>query len=511
MKYDVLVVEDEQTLLKAIVRALARVPTLNPVGASSLAEALAILDREIPDLLLTDIRLEDENGLDLLVELRRRERRIPVVVMTAHQAAFAQELAKHGELTVLEKPIPLSELRRVVEEQLALSQSARQDDPFELSDYLQLAGLGNTSMRFEIELENGKKGRLEVVNGEIWNAWLGDDTAHKALTGMLAVKCRHLSFSRLSQTPSDRQIEGSTNSVLLELAAELDEARRDASESPAPSAPMTPDSLPEIPQPPRPELTSVTQSGRFLQVNEEDVQLCREIVEEVPGSLNARLFTVDGIETASWPADGPAQTARDVLGLFRPPEEGSVSGEVKAAAATSTERIQLCQRVAAHRVLVLSTATTTRQGLAVLTLRRSADGFSRFRSSSPPPAVDSDPLVHELIPELNQATAQAANQVTGNRCCAVVDPAGRVVRGASYPGAPELTGALLGLAVDVVRNSDETMEELTVSAANRHLVLIRIPGTGLLAFLSVEPDVRLATARVALRDALPGLAAAVNR
>src|SRR5690606_8067658 len=69
------------------------------------------LEREVVDAMIVDIRLENENGLDLLVEVQNRSLDLPVIVLTAHGTIeTAVEAMKRGAYGFLTKPFDDHEL-----------------------------------------------------------------------------------------------------------------------------------------------------------------------------------------------------------------------------------------------------------------------------------------------------------------------------------------------------------------------------------------------------------------
>jgi len=73
--------------------------------------ALSLLAREPVDLLLLDLRLENENGLDVLIEVRRRRSDLPIIILTAHGTIeLAVEATKLGAFGFLTKPFEHNEL-----------------------------------------------------------------------------------------------------------------------------------------------------------------------------------------------------------------------------------------------------------------------------------------------------------------------------------------------------------------------------------------------------------------
>lgn len=114
----VLVVEDEEAHAELARRAFEAHGKRYQVSvAASVKEAVALLSRADPDLVLSDWRLPDGRGTDLFPE---REAPIPVVVMTSHgDEHVAVEVMKSGALDyVIKSEEAFGELPHVVERAL---------------------------------------------------------------------------------------------------------------------------------------------------------------------------------------------------------------------------------------------------------------------------------------------------------------------------------------------------------------------------------------------------------
>src|SRR5688500_12426532 len=108
----VLIVDDEPAVLFALSEALAdRRRGVKVATAANGHEAVAILESEKVDLVVTDLRMPEMDGFELLAWLRRGFPHLPVVVMTA----FGAETAPlDGGLELLEKPFDVGDLKRKV-------------------------------------------------------------------------------------------------------------------------------------------------------------------------------------------------------------------------------------------------------------------------------------------------------------------------------------------------------------------------------------------------------------
>ena len=109
-----LVVDDEPDLLTLYELTLVR-EGYDVVCAGSLAEALACLDQREYSALITDMRLPDGSGLELLKRLESTGRPERVIVITAYGSAEnAVEALKAGAFDYLTKPVDLKQFRAVV-------------------------------------------------------------------------------------------------------------------------------------------------------------------------------------------------------------------------------------------------------------------------------------------------------------------------------------------------------------------------------------------------------------
>jgi twitching motility two-component system response regulator PilH len=93
-------------------------------AASNQDEALDLLDRARPVLVLLDVHLLRANGLEILREFRRQNRTTPVLVVSADERASVREHAMcHGASGFLQKPLSTAVLLQAVR-RLALRAAA---------------------------------------------------------------------------------------------------------------------------------------------------------------------------------------------------------------------------------------------------------------------------------------------------------------------------------------------------------------------------------------------------
>ncbi len=93
--------------------------------------ALAVFDGYRPDVVVTDVRMDGMNGLELLTRLRETDPDLMVLVMTAHEdMKTAVTAIKEGALDFLVKPVELEALELLLDRAIrdrALAARARRE------------------------------------------------------------------------------------------------------------------------------------------------------------------------------------------------------------------------------------------------------------------------------------------------------------------------------------------------------------------------------------------------
>src|SRR5207237_10642645 len=122
----VLLIDDDPALIPEQVRQAFPAPRYRVEVAGTGAEGLERVRAEAPDVILLDLRLPDQAGLDVYQQIRQIDARIPVIFVTlAKGADTAIEATKQGAYDYLFKPLDLVQLRRVVAEALDVGRRMR--------------------------------------------------------------------------------------------------------------------------------------------------------------------------------------------------------------------------------------------------------------------------------------------------------------------------------------------------------------------------------------------------
>ena len=132
------IVDDDQSIRFVLEKALLReqLPTRSFSSAAEVLRALSSSDEPGPQILISDIRMPGESGLELLEKVKARYPSLPVIIMTAFSDLDSAVSAfQGGAFEYLPKPFDLSKavelIRRAMEESMReeVADTARTDAP----------------------------------------------------------------------------------------------------------------------------------------------------------------------------------------------------------------------------------------------------------------------------------------------------------------------------------------------------------------------------------------------
>jgi len=122
-----LLIDDDPVLIPEQVRQSFPGPRHRVVVAETGGQGLEHVRTQTPDVILLDLRLPDQSGLEVYQAIRQFDARIPVIFITmAKTADAAIEAMKQGAYDYPFKPLDLHQLRRVVGEALEVARRMRE-------------------------------------------------------------------------------------------------------------------------------------------------------------------------------------------------------------------------------------------------------------------------------------------------------------------------------------------------------------------------------------------------
>ncbi|MEN7972571.1 MAG: response regulator [Verrucomicrobiota bacterium] len=122
MKHKILVIDDDESICNVFSRFLCG-KGHEVVCASNGRKGLQVFDAEKPDLVVTDIMMPESDGLEVVMAIREREDRVPVIAISGGMRTlpidFLPLAKKFGASKVLYKPVELEDLLAAIEEVMA--------------------------------------------------------------------------------------------------------------------------------------------------------------------------------------------------------------------------------------------------------------------------------------------------------------------------------------------------------------------------------------------------------
>lgn len=153
----ILLVDDESAILRTF-RYCLEDEGYSVATASSAPQAEALLQRQVFDLCFLDLRLGEDNGLDVLAQMRVQAPWMRVVIVTAHSAVdTAVDAMQAGAVDYLVKPCSPDQLRLAAAKQLEVRQLTARLEALEDEVRRQGDGLESHSPAMAAVLETARQ------------------------------------------------------------------------------------------------------------------------------------------------------------------------------------------------------------------------------------------------------------------------------------------------------------------------------------------------------------------
>ncbi len=114
-QFRVLLVDDEKEFVTTLAERM-QIRGLDPEVAFSGEQALKILERSLPDVIVLDLKMPGINGLEVLRKVKKSHPQIQVIILTGHGSDRDEAAARRlGAFDHLQKPVDINDLVRVME------------------------------------------------------------------------------------------------------------------------------------------------------------------------------------------------------------------------------------------------------------------------------------------------------------------------------------------------------------------------------------------------------------
>jgi CheY-like chemotaxis protein len=215
----ILVVDDEPSVLFALSESLTdKRRGVRVATAANGVEAVAVLESEPVDLVLTDLRMPDMDGFELLTFLRRNHAALPVILMTALGSAdTSARLATAGSFECLPKPFNLPDLKRKIAEMLAQRVKGRVEN-ISLASFLQLLEMERKTCTLSVrspDPDTDREGQLYFRAGRLVGAVSGEESGREAALEIVTWEHTNIEIAD-GCPPVDPEIDVSLSFLLME-------------------------------------------------------------------------------------------------------------------------------------------------------------------------------------------------------------------------------------------------------------------------------------------------------
>jgi two-component system, NtrC family, C4-dicarboxylate transport response regulator DctD len=142
----VIVVDDEAAIREAVQQWL-ELSGFSVQSCATAQAALALVDRDYPGIIISDVRMPGTDGLQLLDSVLEHDRDLPVILITGHgDVPMAVQALRQGAYDFIEKPFTperlLDSVRRALDKRRLVCENRQLRQQFALKDHIEAQLLG---------------------------------------------------------------------------------------------------------------------------------------------------------------------------------------------------------------------------------------------------------------------------------------------------------------------------------------------------------------------------------
>jgi CheY-like chemotaxis protein len=117
----VLVMDDEKMIRSMLVRLIKALGGMTSITAASVEEGFKAFTEEKIDLIISDLSMPGETGIDMLARVRATGSKVPLMIFSGSlNQGEAEQAVAMGANKVLNKPAPIEELIAAIQELLGI-------------------------------------------------------------------------------------------------------------------------------------------------------------------------------------------------------------------------------------------------------------------------------------------------------------------------------------------------------------------------------------------------------
>ncbi|MBC2714046.1 MAG: response regulator [Desulfobacteraceae bacterium] len=216
----VLIVDSDKENLGRIEKGFKELHHFELLTAQSGKSAISILKKTKITVLITDIKLSDVDGVQILAYMTRNHPSTPCVVMLEPGKSrpwFTDRTGHEDVLYYLEKPFEFGALASIIFVGLNLKDEGLTLKGMTLKNFLPLIVLSRKTCQMEVISGSQKKGYLYFDTGVLFDAHYNNTTGDQAAKDMAKWESVSISFSKLPKDKNKQKI----HTKLLEIAGAI--------------------------------------------------------------------------------------------------------------------------------------------------------------------------------------------------------------------------------------------------------------------------------------------------
>lgn len=217
----VLIAEDDRILSSRIERALA--PYKDQFAYRLVGDgqaAIAVLDQEPVDLVVTDIQMPKMNGLVLLAYVHTYHPRIPCMVASTYGTARMRGKMPQEVIRFFDKPYDPEDLARSILAALERTDAPQTPDGLRLLSFLHMIQMEGLSCGFCVTLPEEPDGLLYFENGILLDARCGESIAEEAFVRIMKREIATYAFVDLPVPLPHRRIRADLDELIRNVVAD---------------------------------------------------------------------------------------------------------------------------------------------------------------------------------------------------------------------------------------------------------------------------------------------------
>jgi CheY-like chemotaxis protein/predicted regulator of Ras-like GTPase activity (Roadblock/LC7/MglB family) len=224
MKYVLIVDDEEQLLLTMQAGFESYKDRFQILTARNGKEATALLASTRINLVVTDLKMPEMDGIELLSFLKNNFPEIPAIVMTAFGTPEIENGLLHTNMMrMLEKPVDFDELTQLILSLLEHDLTGGTLTGISVPSFLQLIEMEQNTCLMEVKAAEGEQGLLYFNKGVLYDAVFEKETGEEAVYSILMLEDVKISFRTLPTKKLKKKIDIPLMKLLMEGIRRKDE------------------------------------------------------------------------------------------------------------------------------------------------------------------------------------------------------------------------------------------------------------------------------------------------